>query len=251
MNDTQEASTSRPPTPFALQAARASVIAPGLAVFIGLMSSSAVRDSSASLIIGLIGSLLIFGGLICAVIGLISIKKHGTKGLLVRSIFGLVINGFLIFAAASSFMAAKSFNERMKAGPTIEIPSSFVEFPEGKLQPNVLHSYVKGDILDEEPDVVFLIEDLGGTIGQDDDLSAFVDSQPHVSLIKETWKGRQIDVFRIEENVQDYTFITFNAQVPLLPTAYQVKLTGVLEREDELRADLKDILAGIDGPTNW
>jgi hypothetical protein len=244
-------SKSKPP--LAKRAALASVVAPGIAVLVNVMTISATQDSRAGkLAIGIAGTSLIVAGLVCAVVGLCGVRKHGRKGILGRSIAGLLINGFLIVSAFFTFQRMRQIQEqRMQPRFTVAAPSAFAEFPAGMQQPNVLHSFIKGDPTDQTPDIVCFVENLGGTIRKDDDLSGFAASRPNVTILKEDWKGYRIDVFRVQEDLQGTQVVTFNAQVPVLPQAVQVKLIGLMDREDELRQDLRAVLAGIDGPSNW
>jgi len=245
-----EDTKAKPKPSLAKRAAMFSVVAPGIAVLVNVVTISARQNSQAGkLAIGIVGLSLIVAGFICAVIGLCSIRKHGRKGILGRSITGLLINGFVI--ASALLLMAPILQQRMQPRFTVAMPSAYADFPAGMQQPNVSHSFIKGDPTDETPDIVCFVESLGGTIGKDTDLSGFVASRPNVTLLEEEWKGHPIDVCRIQESFQGRRFLTFNAQVPVLPQAVQVKITGPMERENELRQDLRAVLAGIDGPTNW
>jgi hypothetical protein len=155
-------------------------------------------------------------------------------------------------SAFFTFQHMKQIRERrMQPRFTVAVPSAFAEFPAGMQQPNILHSFIKGDPTDQIPDIVCLVENLGGTIRKNDDLSGFAAARPNVTILKEEWKGHRIDVFRVQEDLQGTQVVTFNAQVPVLPQAVQVKMIGLMDRENELMQDLHTILAGIDGPTNW
>ncbi|GEM_PF-2445207 len=240
-------------TPLAKQAALASVLAPVIAVSLSVMTSSAIREVRlGKLVVGMIGSLLIIAGFVCALIGLAGIRKYGKKGILGRSLAGLLINGFAIVAAVFAlYMMGRIAKHGTQPRFTVSLPAAFLDFPAGMQAPDVLHSYIKGDPADYVPDIICLIESLGGPINKADDFRSAAASHPNVSYLKEDWKGHRIDVFRIEGNEEGLRVLTFNAQVPLLPKAIQVKLVGLMEREEELRQDLHTILAGIDGSSNW
>ena len=239
--------------PLAKQAALTSVVAPGIAVVMNVMTITVTQDSpTGKLAIGIAGSSLIVAGLVCAVIGLLGIRKHGKKGILGRSIAGLLINGFLIVSAFFTFQRMQHLQEqRMQTGLAVAMPATFVEFPTGMQQPDIVYSFIKGDATDDSPDILCFVEDLGGTIRKDDDLSGLAAARPDMTIFKEDWKGHRIDVFRVQESLHNVKFLTFSAQIPLLPNAVQVKIIGLMDRESELRKDLSEVLAGIDGPTNW
>jgi hypothetical protein len=248
-----EATSQKQTPPFAVQAARASIFAPVIAVLLNMLTSAQTEGPRVVRVaIGITCSLLILTGFVCAVIGLANIRKHGRKGILVRSVVGLLINGIAIAGAVYSIPVTRRLQEQMsKPRFTITPPPGFAAFPPGMQEPNVLYSYVKGDLTDQVPDIVCLVEQLGGTIGQGDDLGAFLASRPDITLLKESWKGYNIDVFRVPQDVQGAEVLTLNAQIPLLPRAIQVKIMGLVEREEELRQDLRAVLNGIDGPSNW
>ncbi|MDZ7615667.1 MAG: hypothetical protein U1E05_01610, partial [Patescibacteria group bacterium] len=195
---------SKSTPPLAKQAALASVVAPGIAVLVNVLAISATQDSRAGkLAIGIAGLSLIVVGLICAIVGLCGIRKHGRKGILGRSIAGLLINGFLIVSVLFTCQRLRQIQEqRTQPRFTVARPVAFAEFPAGMQQPNVLHSFIKGDPTDQTPDIVCFVENLGGTIRKDDDLSGFAASHPNVTILKEEWKGYRIDVFRVQEDLQ-------------------------------------------------
>src|ERR1700749_2548443 len=93
----------------ASQLALASLIAPILAigVLIGVSMSlqgNTSRSPSAMLIVDIIAGVLILAGLIAGIIALSGIPTHGSKGILGRSIAGLILNGLLIFIFALNFL---------------------------------------------------------------------------------------------------------------------------------------------------
>jgi len=207
-------------------------------------------------------------GLLCAVIGLLGIRKHGTKGILVRSIIGLFANAILLVVGGVGLathlnpdlllqapVAAVSPPTQMK--PIAEVlsvvpPPGFAEvFPQDGSEAAYSHQFIKGDLEDASPKIAYVIEPLGGTIGKDEDLKALMGERPDLTFLEVTWQGHEIDVVRVEEQRDGYTFVILNAQLPTIPEAVQVKVLGVKEREGEVRKDLKSALAGIKAPTNW
>ena len=94
------------------------------------------------------------------------------------------------------------------------------------------------------------LQDLGGTIGRED-LSKKKDKPANVTLEKTRWKTFDIDVFRVAENAGNISMLTFNAQVPLKPHAIQVMVSGPASEEASLKQQMQQIVASVDGPTNW
>jgi len=94
------------------------------------------------------------------------------------------------------------------------------------------------------------LQDLGGTIGRED-LSKKKDKPANVTLEKTRWKSFDIDVFRVVEKAGNISMLTFNAQVPLKPHAIQVMVSGPASDETSLRQQMQQVVASVDGPTNW
>ena len=75
------------------------------------------------------------------------------------------------------------------------------------------------------------------------------DIPPNTSLLKETWLGHQINLYRVEGK---YTtngdrMVTLNAVIPLKVEPIQIKLTGDVADEDEMRILLSSILSTMEG----
>ena len=94
------------------------------------------------------------------------------------------------------------------------------------------------------------IQDLGAPIGRDD-LSKTPGKPENVKFEKTAWKSFSIDLFSVVENVNSISFLTLNAQVPLKPHAIQITVAGPATDEARLRAEMQQIVASVDGPTNW
>lgn len=90
---------------FAHQAATLSWICPASIFLLSIASKQAglpplVRDLAALV--------LMLGGFSFGIIALFGISKHGTKGILLPAIVGIIISGFLLFIFVTNFMAARA-----------------------------------------------------------------------------------------------------------------------------------------------
>jgi hypothetical protein len=74
---------------------------------------------------------------------------------------------------------------------------------------------------------------------------------PQVTLLSEKWRGFDIPVFRVPEEIPGHQFVTFNAQVPLKPEAIQISIGGEAAREEEISGILRSVLDDLEGQTNW
>lgn len=94
---------------FSRQAALASVLAPAIAVGVTMMTSSPTQGSAVGkLIAGLTGTVLIVAGLVLAILALVGVRQHGRKGILGRSIAGLLINAVLLVSGTFAFQHARA-----------------------------------------------------------------------------------------------------------------------------------------------
>ncbi len=91
------AATPAPPAKsFAKQAATFSLFAPLVSFFIGIFLQPQVRGNRAGMmILGLLSTLLIIGGLILGIAALVSARRHGVQGVRGRAITGMCICGVL------------------------------------------------------------------------------------------------------------------------------------------------------------
>jgi hypothetical protein len=111
-----------PPLPsakktFVFQAAQASLLAPAIALGLGIVVNvgmSGQLPPLAGIIVGSINIVLILLGFIFGIIGLVGVRRYGKKGILGRSIAGICINGILIALMIISIPRYKKMAERGK-----------------------------------------------------------------------------------------------------------------------------------------
>ena len=150
-----------------------------------------------------------------------------------------------------TFTALPKLKERLNTPQySFTVPKTYKEDPEGKTNERILESYITGDPNDDIPDILCSIEDLGGMIKKQD-IDHMLKGRTGITTRKMKWKRHEINVVRVEENIQGIEVLTFNAQIPLIPRAIQVKLSGLKQIESELEKELKSILLRIDGRSNW
>jgi len=158
---------------------------------------------------------------------------------------------FVLSVLSTQPLAAEIKDE--KFGFELKLPGELKEYPEGvKLYEGlegvdldkILYFFILGDPEDDQIDIHFMIEAMGGLIGRED-LSKYAEGVEGMTIFKEKWRSFEIDVFRIHEKFGDIETLTFNAQVPLKPEAIQLKLIGEKSREDELRSILRNALNNL------
>lgn len=102
---------TEPETPAAHRWALWSILAPLIAVAIALGTSAAAKSLPpiVLIVVSLANIGLIIIGFIAGIIGLCGMREHGTRGLLAKSIVGLVISGLLLICCIAAI--AKGFNK--------------------------------------------------------------------------------------------------------------------------------------------
>jgi len=105
---------SEPQNSIFQQAATASAFAPLIAIGLTVFSSAGrtsldpQSQRPVALIVGIVSSILILIGLICGIVALFGIRRHGKKGILTKALWGIIIPLLLSGLAIPNFMAARS-----------------------------------------------------------------------------------------------------------------------------------------------
>jgi hypothetical protein len=244
--------------PFAVQAAKFSLWAPLVAIVVNIAARTTSDITQQG--IGFVALGLYVMGLILGVVALFGMGRHGRKGILVRAVLGVCLNGAMLGLIASMIVAmgqmraraAERLAEQQNVAPfTFAAPERFVDYPEGKQAfEDALYSYTESAPPVGKRALFVIVEDMGGTIKYED-LSGLAKGRENVDLFHEPWQGHRIPVFEIRENPNGMPFVTYNAQVPLLPHAVQIKVMGTADRKDDLLRVLRDVLKGTKGTSNW
>lgn len=162
----------------------------------------------------------------------------------------------LVFVYALPLSTAHAIGGEIVTGPenrfTFVVPDGFVAAPELVPDaPDILFRFAKGDLTDDEPDLLLFIEKMHGWISQERLTQESLPPGSNVKLLTAHWRGFEIDAFEVPESMDVVDFVTFNAQVPLRKNAVQIKAFGPADRRAEVKAALEESLRGLDGETNW
>jgi hypothetical protein len=238
---------------FAVQAATFSLWVPLVGIIVGMLSNmSGSHSGMGGLIIACTFMVLYVVAFFLSIYALVSVRKYGTKGILFRAIIGFLFNGAIIAVTILIIPAmrkARAF--AAQANIKIQAPLGFRDYPEAKTRESVLQAFISGDPLDAEPDIVLLVIDLGGIIGKEN-LALAAAKKEGVEPVKLKWKSHDIPVVKVSERHDDgLEIMTYNAQVPLVPKAIQIRVAGVKEKEEELEQILRIVLSSIEGESNW
>jgi hypothetical protein len=136
-------------------------------------------------------------------------------------------------------------------GFRLTVPDGFVQDRE-QVQGKVVYAFQRPPTGDRKTRAFIVVRRLGGVIGREKiDPKQVTAQNPRVTISAEKWKGFDIEVVRVPEQLGDHQVVTFNAQVPLKPEAVQIAVIGDAGEEDELRGVIRSVLGNVDGESNW
>lgn len=113
------------------QAATASVLAPLISIGVTFLLAASRKDLNAetqrtvAVTVATTHAIILLFGLICGIVALCGIRKHGKAGILTKALLGLLIPVLLTALAVPNFLASRSRAARYK---------QFVMTPEGQVQ---------------------------------------------------------------------------------------------------------------------
>src|SRR5438128_2210939 len=116
---------SKPQKSFYHQAATTSAFAPLIAIGLSIASSAGRTGvdpqsrRTVAFIVGIVGTVIMLIGLICGIVALFGIRNHGTKGILGKALFGIIIPLLCTALLIPSFMAARSRAIHSKQNQTL------------------------------------------------------------------------------------------------------------------------------------
>jgi hypothetical protein len=121
------------------QLAKASWVAPLIAMCLSCFAGAAARgntDRMVSMILGFVYIVLILGGLVCGIIALCGVKRHGRTGILAPAIVGVVLNGVIVLAIVAMIpmvLTARSAVRSAGAASAARVPTP-VSSPQSALR---------------------------------------------------------------------------------------------------------------------
>lgn len=137
-------------------------------------------------------------------------------------------------------------------GFKLMLPDGFVPVPElVGVAPSIVHAFGREDPETGDLRIVLMIEDLGGTIGRERITMDHLPTGFKGKLFTTQWKGFEVDGIEVPEEADGRKAIALNVQIPLKPTAIQVKLWAFEAHRPELDGLLATTLRGLEGESNW
>ncbi len=165
----------------------------------------------------------------------------------------LCLLGGLLFAMQLSptVLAGETITDEQR-GFTFEVPEGFQPYPELVSSDNdIVHAFLKGDPTDDQPDLVVVIEMLGGTIGREPMAEEHFPDGFQGRIVRKRWQGFVVDGFEIAQTQNGLDMHTVVVQIPIKREAIQIVGAGVVERTAEVNQAVDQVLASLRGESNW
>jgi hypothetical protein len=168
-----------------------------------------------------------------------------------KTVLSLAISVIIIFSSPAREVTNSRF------GFTINIPNEFQDFPEGKIRPETIYSFIR-PTLTSQRDLTIHVERLRGTIGREplppDGANALKQTLPPgstVEVYRSQWNKFQVEGVELKMPHENINVISRSAQIPLKKEAIQVVVTGPSIADSEISNVLKNLLGSLQGQSNW
>jgi hypothetical protein len=133
----------------------------------------------------------------------------------------------------------------------LHLPRDFKDCASVKPPANMLYFWAQHDGADHKTNVYVEIDKV-----QELPQVPFEKPDNVEKMYAQKWKGWDIDVFVIRSTIKDehgkeQEMVTRNAAVPIKGNALKLQVTGPAASDSQMEALLTDLLAGLEGQTNW
>jgi hypothetical protein len=137
---------------------------------------------------------------------------------------------------------------------SMTIPDGFREYPQGIQFEETKYCYLKGVIGDDEKLTIINIKKLDGLLSPDLALNRkrLREQLPAQSeLITKQWRGLTIDAYTMSVDKNGSSILIYTMRVPLKPAAIELAVAGSASKRDELNRLADELLASLEGESNW
>jgi hypothetical protein len=214
----------------------------------------------------LIGLSIILCGIISGIVALFGLAQYGKRKILWPAIIGICLNFLFVGFGLSSLLFETIRHVRL--GPashlqsarllkdehlqfSIDIPEGFQEFPEGKQQPNDVYCFIRRSD-DKKTAFAFTIKRLDRLIGRGLDRNQ-LGPDFKGEIVHPSWRGVYIDATVETVTVGESSAILYDIGIPLRPKAIRLMVagSGPDASKDQVEKLVNDLLASLEGETNW
>lgn len=169
----------------------------------------------------------------------------------------------LVLAAAvcaQTGEAVASTVENEELDFSFTIPEGFEPNPDPSSNPHTIYSFVSGGPATSQDSILLNILHLRGTMPEGRLTEQSIRSHESFAMFPETtkidimgtdWKGFDINVVRMQTPTEKGDLVLFEALVPLTPKAIAIIVGGAPRFEQESRRALDEVLASLEGQSNW
>jgi hypothetical protein len=137
-------------------------------------------------------------------------------------------------------------------GFSFEVPVGFEPAPQ-LVDPGsgLVYAFINGDPTDDLPDLVLMVEMLGGTIGREPMTADHFPEGFQGRIVRKEWRGFTVDGIEFIQTQNGVDLHTVAVQIPIEREAIQIIGGGVVERSAEINQAVDQLLASLRGESNW
>ncbi len=133
---------------------------------------------------------------------------------------------------------------------TADLPDGFVPAPQVvAANPKFVQAFQRTD--DDGIVTAVVFDRMGGTIDRKPLDPKYLPPGSKARLLRTHSHGFAVDEFEVPEQLGPTAMVNYNVQVPLKPSAVQLRVIGRQDHAAELQALTDAILANLNGDTNW
>jgi hypothetical protein len=134
---------------------------------------------------------------------------------------------------------------------TLVVPDWLQPIATSPAMPAIFAAYATSDPSEGLPDVWVTVARLGGIIGQGHLDPTKIPGITGVKVFQRKWKTFDLEVFEGHLATGGLRVTSWGAQIPLRREAIQINVCVPEGKEARADALLGELLAGLDGPSNW
>jgi hypothetical protein len=140
--------------------------------------------------------------------------------------------------------------EYPELGVAITIPDGYRERPDFAMgNPDVLAAFVEAEPYRGEEHIVIWVQRLRNVIDEGW-VDVFAGAQG-AQMWTVPWRGTSLPLIKTPNTAGGLRRTQINVQLPMKPEAILLGLVGPVDRDEDLTALMGEIVAGVEGETNW
>jgi hypothetical protein len=133
----------------------------------------------------------------------------------------------------------------------VNIPDGFEANEEDLKQPDVIYSFLRLPKDPSKSKTIIRIKRMRGTLPANLPIKSFSQGGIRFEVTPEKWKKYTLPKASAVMQVGGSRVLAQTVQIPLVPEAISIIVAGSADDEQELSALMQNVVASVDGETNW